>query len=126
MEQKNKKKILVVDDEQDIVTLIKRRLEISGYEVIEAADGSEGLEKARKEKPDLVILDIMLPKIDGFQVCRMLKFDTDFKDIPVMLFSARAGEHDRATGQEAGADAYLVKPFDSGALLAQVKQLLKD
>lgn len=126
MDQKNKKKILVVDDEKDIVALMKGRLELSGYEVIEAFDGSEGLEKARKERPDLVILDIMLPKIDGFQVCRMLKFDTDYKDIPVMLFSARAGEHDKATGEEAGADAYLVKPFDSNVMLSKVKQLLKD
>jgi two-component system alkaline phosphatase synthesis response regulator PhoP len=126
MEKTAKKKILVVDDEQDIVTLIKSRLELSGYEVIAAYDGNEGLEKARKEKPDMVILDIMLPKIDGFQVCRMLKFDSDYKNIPVMLFSARAGEHDKATGEEAGADAYLVKPFDSNVLIAKVKELLKD
>lgn len=126
MGQMNKKKILVVDDERDILTLMRGRLELSGYEVIEAADGSEGLEKARKEKPDLVILDIMLPKMDGFQVCRMLKFDSEYSSIPVMLFSARAGEHDKEAGEEAGADAYLVKPFDSSTMLAKVKELLKD
>jgi len=120
------KKILIVDDETFLVKVITDRLQANNYEVISAADGQEGLEKARTEKPDLIILDLMLPKMDGYQVCRMLKFDKRFQTVPIILFTARAQESDIKTGEEAGADAYLVKPFDPNVLLDKIKELLGD
>ncbi len=120
------KKILVVDDEVQLVEMIKMRLEASGYEIISAHDGQNGLDKAKKEKPDLMILDLMLPKIDGYKVCRMLKFDEKYKQIPIILFSARAQEEDKKIGEEVGADAYIIKPFDPQALLGKIKELLKE
>ena len=125
------KKILIVDDEKDLVEIVKMSLEPLGYEVFEAYDGSEGLEKARQVKPDLIILDLMLPKMDGYQVCRILKFDVNFKHIPIILFTARAGRDDIEKGKEAGADAFITKPFkhevvnDGGELLKVIKKLLK-
>ena len=119
-----KNKILVVDDEADLVETLKFRLEISGYDVSTALDGQEGLKKARTENPDLVILDLMLPKLDGYRVCRMLKFDEKYKDIPIILFSARVQESDIKMGEEQGADAYITKPFDPKALLAKIDELL--
>jgi len=120
------KKILIVDDEVQLVEMIKMRLEASGYEIIFAHDGQDGLDKAKKEKPDLMILDLMLPKIDGYKVCRMLKFDEKYKQIPIILFSARAQDEDKKMGQEVGADAYITKPFDPQALLGKIKELLKE
>ncbi|MBU2044003.1 MAG: response regulator [Candidatus Omnitrophica bacterium] len=119
----SKKRILVVDDEQALVELVKMRLEANGYEVLSAFDGQEALDKARKEKPDLIILDLMLPKIDGYKVCRMLKFDEKYKKIPIILFTARAQESDKKMGQDVGADSYIVKPFEPKALLAKIKEL---
>jgi len=119
------KKILLVDDEEDIRKLVTGRLKLNGYEVITAIDGEDGLSKARTEVPDLIILDLMLPKIDGYKVCRMLKFDVNFKHIPIILFTAKAEEEDIKTGMEVGADAYLAKPFEPQVLLDKVKGLLQ-
>ncbi len=121
----DKKKILVVDDERDLVEIMTFRLKGAGYDVLTAYDGQEALDRARRDKPDLIILDLMLPKIDGYKVCGMLKFDTRFKKIPVILFTARAQEADRNTGKEVGADAYITKPFESQALLDKIEELLK-
>jgi len=118
------KKILLVDDEVQFVELVKMRLEVNGYTVIEAYDGQKALDIARREKPDLVILDIMLPRIDGYKVCRMLKFDEKYKKIPIIMFSARAQESDVRTGKEVGADAYIVKPFEPQVLLSKIKELI--
>ncbi len=118
-----KKKILVVDDEDNIVTILEARLMANGYEVVTAADGQEGLNKARSEKPDLIILDIMLPKLDGYKVCRMLKFDDQYKHIPIILFSARTQDSDQEVGKQQGADAYVTKPFQPEALLNKIKEL---
>ncbi len=120
-----KKRILVVDDEADLVEMVKMRLEANNYEVLSAYDGQEALDKARKEKPDLIILDLMLPKIDGYKVCRMLKFDEKYKKIPIILFTARAQESDQKIGKEVGADAYVTKPFDPKVLLDKIGELLK-
>lgn len=120
------KRILVVDDETQLVEMLKMRLEASGYQVLSAYDGQEALDMARKEKPDLIILDLMLPKIDGYKVCRMLKFDEKYKNIPIILFSARAQEADIKLGKEVGADAYITKPFDPPSLLGKIKELLKE
>ena len=100
------------------------QLEAKGYEIITASDGREGLEKARTKKPDLIILDLMLPKIDGYKVCRMLKFDDKYKNIPIILFTARAQDSDKKVGKEVGADAYITKPFEPSALLDKIRELL--
>ena len=122
----DKKKILVVDDEKDLVETVTFRLESIGYEVIPAYDGQEGLDRAHKEKLDLIILDLMLPKIDGYKVCRMLKFDEKYKKIPIVIFTARAQESDEKLGYEVGADAYITKPFEPEELIAKIKALLKE
>ena len=121
----HKLKVLIVDDESDLLEMISLRLEANNYQVICACDGQEGLDKARTEKPDLIILDIMLPKIDGYKVCRMLKFDEKYKQIPVILFTARVQEYDIKLGEEVGADAYITKPFEPDILLSKVSELLK-
>ncbi len=118
-------RILIVDDEPDLIDMVSLRLEANGYQVIRASEGQEGLDKARNESPDLIILDLMLPKIDGYKVCRMLKFDEKYKKIPVILFSARTQAADVKLGVEVGADAYLIKPFEPDILLAKVSELLK-
>jgi len=121
----DKKKILIVDDERDLVETLTFRLEANDYQVIAAYDGQEGLDKARKEKPDLIILDLMLPKIDGYKVCRMLKFDENYKKIPILIFTARAQESDKKMGEEVGCDGYVTKPFEPKALLERIKELIK-
>ena len=120
-----KKRILVVDDEADMVFAVKMQLEAEGFEVLSAQDGQEALEKARQEKPDLIILDLMLPKIDGYKVCRMLKFDEKYKGIPVILFTARVREADEKIGYEVGADAYLTKPFEPKVLSKKIRELMQ-
>ena len=119
-----KDRILLVEDEKDLAETMVFQLEAAGYEVIVAYDGLDGLEKAKKEKIDLMILDLMLPKMDGYKICALLKKDSRYSKIPVMLFSARAQESDLKMGEEVGADAYVVKPFDSKALLVKIKELI--
>jgi len=118
------KKILLVDDEPHIVIMLENRIRQAGFEVITASDGQTGLEKARKEKPDLIILDVMLPKLDGYKVCRMLKFDEKYKHIPIIMFTARAQEEDKKMGETVGADGYITKPFEPQVLLGKIKELL--
>jgi len=118
------KKILVVDDEVQLVEMVKIRLEANGYEVLAAYDGQEALDKTREEKPDLIVLDLMLPKLDGYKVCRMIKFDDKYKSIPIILFSARAQDSDKEMGVQVGADAYITKPFEPQVLLSKIKELL--
>jgi len=120
------KKILVVDDEPDILQVVTKRLILSGFEIITASDGQEALDKARKEAPDLIILDLMLPKIDGYKVCGLLKRDSRYANTPVILFTARAQEDDMKMGQEVSADAYITKPFEPQVLLDKIKELLKE
>jgi DNA-binding response OmpR family regulator len=119
------KKILLVDDEPHIIMMLENRMKHAGYEVITACDGQEALTKAQKEKPDLIILDLMLPKIDGYKVCRMLKFDEKYKHIPIIMLSARAQETDKKMGEAVGADGYVTKPFEPQVLLGKIKDLLK-
>ena len=120
----DKKRILLVDDEVQLVEVVKMRLEANNYEVIPAYDGQEALDKARKIKPDLIILDLMLPKMDGYKVCRMLKFDEKYKNIPIVMFTARAQDSDEKLGYEVGADGYIIKPFEPKALLDKIAELL--
>ncbi|MFH1902219.1 MAG: response regulator [Candidatus Omnitrophota bacterium] len=119
------KRILLVDDEPNIVKLVAARLKANGYEVISAYDGQEALETARRVKPDLIILDLMLPKMSGYKVCGLLKGDSRFAKIPIIIFTARAQEEDVKLGGELGAEAYVTKPFDSKMLLSKIKELLK-
>jgi len=119
-----KKRILLVDDEADFVEVLKVRLENSNYEVIVAYDGEEGLEKAEREEPDLIILDIMLPKISGFDVCRKLKIDENFKNIPIIMLSAKFQPNDIKFGEAMGADAYITKPFEPRVLVDKMRELL--
>lgn len=118
------KKILIVDDEPDIVLMVGTRLKANGYEIVSANDGQAGYETAQKEKPDLIILDLMLPKMDGYKVCGLLKRDYRFAKIPILMFTAKAQQEDMQLAKEMGADAYLVKPFKPEELLAKVKELL--
>lgn len=120
-----KHKVLIVDDEPDFVELLQLRLESEGYEVITAAEGKEGLEKAREVNPDVILLDVMMPKMDGYQVCRFLKFDEAYHNIPIIMLTARGQERDKAVGRDVGADAYITKPFENEELLVKMKELLK-
>ncbi len=119
-----KKKILVVDDEAELVGMVKMRLEANQYEVITAFDGQEALDTARREKPDLILLDLMLPKIDGYKVCGLLKADTRFRTIPIILFTARAQDSDKKMAEETGANAYITKPFEPQVLLKKIAELI--
>jgi adenylate cyclase len=119
-----KKRILIVDDELDLIDLVSARLELHGYDVATAADGEEGLEKARALRPDLILLDVMMPKMNGYQVCQMLKGDAQCKSIPVILLTARGQEKDRDLGKEVGADGYVIKPFEAQELMEQIETLL--
>ena len=119
------RRILVVDDETDLLSMVEMRLTANGYEVITAQDGQEGLDKAKSEKPDLMILDLMLPKMDGYKVCALLKKDARYSKTPIILFTARAQEDDKQLGSEVGADAYITKPFDPDTLLVKIEELLR-
>ena len=119
------KTVLIVDDEPDIVESIKFRLELETIECLEAYDGEEALLKAKKEKPDLILLDIMLPKMNGYKVARLLKFDSSYKHIPIIMLTARTQEQDIKLGKETGADEYVTKPFDMDTLISLVKKYLK-
>ncbi len=125
MSAMEKKRILLVDDEKDVRELISFRLQSYGYEVICAADGQEALDTARKEKPDVIVLDLMLPRIDGYKVCGLLKQDARYNKIPIIMFSARGQESDMALGEEIGADAYLIKTSGAEVLAAKIGELLK-
>ena len=120
------KKILVVDDEPFIVQMVTSRLKAAGYEPISASDGEEALTKARSENPDLIILDVMMPKMDGFQVCATLKQDERYQKIPIIIFTAKGSDEARQTGlEDCGADGYMTKPFEPQAFLAKISELIK-
>lgn len=121
---KKKQRILIVDDEEQLVAVLKIRLEINEYIVSVAYDGEEALRKAKAEMPDLIILDLMLPKIDGYMVCSLLKKDPKCSNIPIVLFSAREGIEDIELGGKVGANAYVPKPLGSEILLDKIKELL--
>ncbi len=120
------KRILVVDDEDDLVIMISKALRYKGYEVIIANDGQEGLEKAKAETPDLIILDLMLPRINGYKVCGLLKKDTRYAKIPVILLTAKANAEDIELGEEVGADAYITKPYERDVLLSKIEELMRE
>ena len=119
-----RKRILLIDDEVDFVDVLRVRLENSNYEVIVAYDGEEGLEKAEREEPDLIILDIVLPKISGFDVCRKLKIDENLKNTPIIMLTAKFQANDIKFGVAMGADAYIAKPFEPQVLMGKMRELL--
>jgi DNA-binding response OmpR family regulator len=118
-------RILVVDDEQDLVWAIRHSLNDEGYEVLTAYDGAEALAIARRHLPDLIILDIVMPRLDGLQVCRELRRDPALAAVPILFLTVRSAVEDRVAGLDEGADDYLVKPFDLRELKARVRALLR-
>jgi len=119
-----KGKILVVDDEIYIVHILDFSLGMEGYEVLTALDGEQALERARAEHPDLIVLDIMMPKLDGYETCKLLKADPVTKDIPVILLSAKGRNVDQKVGFEVGANDYITKPFSPRKLVERINALL--
>lgn len=120
-----KETILVVEDDPDIVELLEYSLEREGYKVLAASDGEKGLSEARRRKPALVLLDLMLPGLDGLSICRALKEDGATKDIPVMMLTAKGEESDVVVGLEFGADDYVRKPFSPRELIARIRAVLR-
>lgn len=120
-----KEKILVVDDEEDILELVRHNLARDGYQVICAASGEKAVAKARSDKPDLIVLDLMLPGIDGLQVARNLKDDSGTRSIPIIMLTAKGEEADVVTGLELGADDYITKPFSPRVLLARIRAVIR-
>ena len=119
------RKILVVDDEPILVETIAYNLEQSGYQVVTASDGVSALETVRQETPDLIVLDIMLPGIDGLEVCRQIRRDDETATVPIIMLTAKGEEIDRVVGLEVGADDYVTKPFGRRELLARIRALLR-
>ena len=119
------KSILVIDDEKDILKLLQYNLEKEGYQFLSAKTGEEGFETARAKKPDLVILDLMLPGMDGLEVCKLLRSDNTTKNIPILMLTAKSSETDQIVGLEIGASDYISKPFSVKVLLARVKNIFR-
>ncbi|MFQ5770145.1 MAG: response regulator [bacterium] len=119
------KKILIIEDYMNIVEILSMRLQAMGYEVVAAYDGQNGLNLARKEKPDLIILDVMLPKMSGYKVCRLLKFDAKFKHIPIIMLTSRETETNEQIGRDMGAEEYVYKSDQKGTLLKLIHKYLK-
>jgi two-component system alkaline phosphatase synthesis response regulator PhoP/two-component system response regulator VicR len=121
----NSKRVLVVDDERHIVRLIQVNLEREGYQVLTAFDGKDGLQKAKTEKPDLVVLDVMMPYMDGFEVLKNMKADPVTAEIPVIMLTAKAQDADVFRGWSSGVDCYLTKPFNPMELLTFVRRIFQ-
>lgn len=121
----HKKRILLIEDEEDIAALIKLQAELSGYKLHVEVDGINGYRAAEREKPDLIILDIMLPGESGFDVCRKIKNNVDLKHIPIIILSAKNSEIDVVLGLELGADDYVAKPFSPKVLISRIKAILR-
>jgi len=119
-----KHKILVVDDEPEAVELVQFNLQTAGFSVATAATGAEALKKARTVMPDLIVLDVMLPELDGFEICKLLRRDPATSGVPILLLTARTAEIDRVLGLELGADDYVTKPFSPRELILRVKKIL--
>jgi two-component system alkaline phosphatase synthesis response regulator PhoP len=120
----HKPKILIVDDERYILHILDFSLGAEGFEVITAADGEQAVERSKADHPDLIVLDIMMPKMDGFEACRRIKSDPDTCDIPVIMLTAKGREVDKKRGREVGAEEYLTKPFSPAKLIERVQIVL--
>ncbi|AIS52695.1 alkaline phosphatase synthesis transcriptional regulatory protein PhoP [Thermoanaerobacter kivui] len=117
--------VLVIEDEVHILELLRYNLEAAGYNVVTSENGKEGLEKCFEVRPDLVILDLMLPDVDGLEICKILKRSEDTKNIPIIMLTAKSEEFDKVLGLELGADDYITKPFSVRELLARIKAVLR-
>jgi len=117
-------RVLVVEDEAELMEFVVRYLEDAGYDVLQATDGMTGLQLARERDPDLILLDVMLPKLNGFTVSRLLKFDDQYKHIPIVMWTWKEEDADRQMGLYAGADVYIPKPFSVGRLLESITALI--
>jgi two-component system phosphate regulon response regulator PhoB len=124
MQLRVKPRILVVDDEPEAVELVEFNLKQAGYAVTTAADGAEALKKARSQTPDLIVLDVMLPEMNGFEICKTLRLEPATVKVPIIMLTAKAAEIDRVLGLELGADDYLTKPFSPRELLLRIKKIL--
>ncbi len=120
-----KRTVLAIDDEKDLIELVRYNLEKEGFQVKSARDGETGLALAAQDEPDLILIDLMLPGIDGLDVCRRLKSNSRTASIPLIMLTAKSGESDRVVGLELGADDYIVKPFSPRELVARVRALLR-
>lgn len=120
------KKVLIVDDEQDIVESLQFVLEASGFECHCAYNGEDGLKMAKEVLPDLIILDVMMPKMNGYKISRLLKYDNKYKNIPILMVTARSQEDDKLIGEETGVDEYITKPFELDEIVKKVEGYLKD
>src|SRR5256884_1785765 len=125
METGSGRKILIIEDESDVADLLTLNLRKAGYRVSTAADGASGLHKVRDDKPDFVILDLMLPKMSGLELCRILKSDAATAQVPILMLTAKAEEIDRIVGLEFGADDYVTKPFSPREIVLRVKAILR-
>ena len=123
-EASKSKRVLLVEDEAELRMALKVRFESAGFHVLTSGDGLDALRRGREEHPDLILLDLMLPNLNGYEVCRLLKFDRKFRHIPIILFTARSRREDMEMGRAVGADAYMTKPFNGSELLAKVDELL--
>src|SRR5205809_1306947 len=119
------RKILVVEDESDVADLLTLNFRKAGFRISTAADGASGLQKAREDRPDFIVLDLMLPKMSGLEVCKILKNDTATSHIPIIMLTAKAEEIDRIVGLEFGADDYVTKPFSPREILLRIKAILR-
>ena len=120
-----KRKILIVEDDRDIVEMVEYNLREEGYATVSALNGEDGVSLARREQPDIIILDIMLPVMDGFEVCRALKSDDKTSKIPIIILSAKSQETDKVVGLELGADDYVTKPFSPRELIARIRAIMR-
>ena len=120
-----REKILIVEDKSDIVRMLEYNLEKEGFRTVSASDGREALRRAEKERPDIILLDLMLPELDGLEVCRLLRQNPDSAHIPVIMLTAKGRETDKIVGLGLGADYYITKPFSVGELIARVKAVLR-
>ena len=121
-----KKKILLVDDSHTVLLLHRMMLAHRGYELLTARDGQEALDKASVERPDLIFLDVLMPRLDGFQTCRALRLRSEMKDVPIILVTTRGEPHYVRQGFESGCTDYITKPFDGEELLAKVRSHLEE
>jgi len=117
-------KILIAEDERDIRDLVSFTLKFAGYEVVAASDGQDAYEKALAERPDLILMDVRMPRMTGYEACKKIKGEPSIKDIPIVFLSAKGQETEIRTGLEAGAEEYLLKPFAPDELIARVSELL--
>jgi|SRR5215831_10502075 len=125
METGSGRKILIIEDETDVADLLTLNLRKAGYKISTATDGASGLQKARNNKPDFIILDLMLPKMSGLEVCRILKSDTATAQMPILMLTAKAEEVDRIVGLEFGADDYVTKPFSPREIVLRIRAILR-